>query len=160
MARKRRKRPSYDDKFRASAVVMLKSQGYPAIKGSLTFVARHLAVPARTLSRWFNGENNPPPDNVVSEKTFDMRAAIQAELEAIVKEMPSARPEASYSQLGTVWGILFDKQRLLDGLPTEIVQVTAALVVALKAIELEPADVFNGMLAKANAERERRHANG
>lgn len=144
----RKKRPNYDDKFRAMAVVMLKSQGYPAIKGSLTIVARHLSVPARTLSRWFNGENNPPPDNVVSEKTFDMRAAIQAELEAIVKEMPSARSEASYSQLGTVWGILFDKQRLIDGLPTEIKAIIPGLAKAYEKHGEKASEAFERLIQK------------
>jgi transposase-like protein len=155
---KRRTKRTYDDQFRASAVVMLKAQGYPKMKGALHIVASHLKVPDRTLSRWFNGEQNPPPDQLVSEKTFDMREAIQAELASIVKDMPTARADASYSQLGTVFGILFDKARLLDNLPTEIVRVIPDLLQALEDIDLDAAGVFNDMLAKAKAERERMNA--
>ncbi len=154
----KRKRPRYDDKFRASAVVMLKSQGYPATEGALTFVAKHLKVPAMTLSRWFRAAQNPPPNELVTEKEFDMRTAIQAEMQAIVKAFPNARADAPYRELGTVYGILFDKARLLDGLPTAIVAVLPELVQALEDIDLDAADVFNSMLAKAKAQREAMNA--
>ena len=148
MRGKQRKRPTYDDKFRASAVVMLKSQGYPEMKGSLTFVAKHLHVPLRTLSRWFNGENNPPPDIDVNEKTFDMRAALQAELEAIIGAMPTARIDASYSQLGTVLGIVFDKMRLLDGLPTEIKQMLPGLAKAYEKHGEKASEAFERLIQR------------
>ena len=54
-------RGHYDDKFRASAVVMLKAAGYPDNKYKLQEIADHLRVPSRTLRRWFNGENGAPP---------------------------------------------------------------------------------------------------
>lgn len=114
----KRKRKSYDDKFRASAVVMLEAAGYPDKKGALTRVANNLKVPARTLSRWFNGENNPPPDNIVSEKTFELEAFLETEVVAIFKRMPSERDEATYRELGTVAGILIDKLQLVSGKAT------------------------------------------
>lgn len=115
------KRKSYDDKFRASAVVMLEAAGYPTRRGSLEYVAKHLNVPARTLSRWFNGEQNPPPDQIVSKKASDLKTLIGDELDAIFAAMATVRPEASYRDLGTVAGILFDKKQLLEGKPTNIV---------------------------------------
>lgn len=154
---RRRVKPTYDDKFRASAVVMLKSQGYPDVKGALTIVANHLKVPARTLSRWFNGESNPPPDSSVKEKVFDMRAAIDAELKAIVRDMPAARADATYRELGTVFGVLFDKARLLDGLPTEIVSVLPDLIDDLESLGINPVEAMRQMRDKAHAERERQH---
>lgn len=150
--RRKRKRPSYDDKFRASAVVMLKSQGYPEMKGALAFVAKHLKVPAMTLSRWFHAANNPPPHELVTEKAFDMRAAIQAELQAIVKTMPTARADATYSQLGTVWGILFDKARLLDGLPTEIKQILPGMARAYEKHGEKASEAFEALINKMLAD--------
>ncbi len=116
------KRKSYDDKFRASAVVMLDAAGYPTRRGALEYVAKHLHVPARTLSRWFNGEQNPPPDQIVSKKASDLKTLINEELDSIFAAMATVRPEASYRDLGTVAGILFDKKQLLEGKPTEIVE--------------------------------------
>lgn len=130
---------------------MLRSQGYPETKGALTFVAKHLNVPAMTLRRWFHGIQNPPPNQEVNEKVFDMRAAIQSEMEAILKDMPVARADATYPQLGTVYGILFDKARLLDGLPTSVVAMLPELVSELERGGVKPSDVFNAMLAKAKA---------
>jgi hypothetical protein len=118
------KRPSYDDKFRASAVVMLQANGYPTQRGALEYTAKHLHVPARTLSRWFNGEQNPPPDQEVSKKASDIKSMINSELDAIFAAMATVRPEATYRDLGTVAGILFDKKQLIEGKPTEIVDGT------------------------------------
>ena len=131
---------------------MLKSQGYPDVKGALAMVAKHLGVPGRTLSRWFNGENNPPPDINVQEKTVDMLVAIQSELAAIMKDMPAARADATYSQLGTVFGILFDKRRLLEGLPTEIFSLMPDWLAALDRRGLKATDVIRTMTARLNNE--------
>lgn len=112
------KRNNYDDKFRASAVVMLQAAGYPNEKGALTRIANHLHIPARTLSRWFNGEQNPPPDQTVNEKKGELTDWMRSEIYAALKEMSAARQEASYRDLGTVVGILTDKMQLLSGEPT------------------------------------------
>lgn len=116
------KRKSYDDKFRASAVVMLEAAGYPHKKGALTDVASHVKVPARTLSRWFNGEQNPPPDQTVTEKRGELIDLVNNELDAIFRAMPVVRAEASYRDLGTVAGILADKKQLLEGKATERIE--------------------------------------
>ena len=118
------KRRSYDDKFRASAVVMLEAAGYPETKGALMRVAAELKVPAMTLSRWFRGSNNPPPNELVTEKGIDLKAALWGEIGAILGDMPIAREFAEYRDLGTVLGILFDKLQLLENKPTGIVEHT------------------------------------
>lgn len=115
------KRKSYDDKFRASAVVMLEAAGYPDKKGALTQVAAHIGVPHPTLSRWYNAQRNPPPNEVVQEKRRELKDLLNDELAAIFTAMPGARKDASYRDLGTVAGILFDKRQLIEGKPTSIV---------------------------------------
>lgn len=116
-------RKRYDDKFRASAVVMLQAAGYTgdenSKKGSLQQVADALGVQPRVLSRWFTGENNPPPDDVVSEKRQDLRDMLRAEIEAALKALPAAREAASYRDIGTVAAILIDKLQLLEGKATD-----------------------------------------
>jgi transposase-like protein len=113
------KRKHYTDEFRASAVIMLESQGYPHVKGSLTAVSKHLNVPLRTLSRWFNKEQNPPPDQLVKEKRGELIERLPGLLEQLVNEMELAIKDAPLSQLATTFGIVVDKQQLLKGSPTE-----------------------------------------
>lgn len=116
-----RQRRRYDDKFRASAVVMLEAAGYPDKEGALMTVARHLGMPHPTLHRWFTGKNNPAPSDVVQEKRLELRELLENELRAIFAEMPNARGVAGYRDLGIVAGVLFDKKQLIDGKPTEII---------------------------------------
>lgn len=108
----------YSDDFRASAVLMLQAAGYPDTVGALTRVSEHLGVSRTTLRRWFKRESNPPPDELVREKTFDLVAAIRGEIAAILGEMPDARSEANYRELATAFGIFTDKLQLLSGEPT------------------------------------------
>ena len=116
------KRRRYDDKFRASAVVMLEAAGYPDREGALSQVAKAVDVPLPTLHRWARGKNNPPPSDVVNEKRKELRELLDDEIRAALGEMSQARGEASYRDLGTVTGILFDKIQLIDGKPTGITQ--------------------------------------
>jgi transposase-like protein len=109
----------YSDEFRASAVVMLEAAGYPHTKGALMRVAGQLGVPAMTVSRWFRGTRNPPPNKMVSEKTLDLVAAIRSEIAAIVPELGLTRGDADYKTLVTALAILTDKLQLLEGKPTE-----------------------------------------
>src|SRR3990167_1921785 len=120
----RPKRKSYDDKFRASAVVMLEAAGYPTEKGALTRTSEHLHVPAMTLMRWFRKVQNPPPNEVVTEKRAELKDFVRSELNAIFGDMPIVRADASYRDLATAAGILIDKLQLLENKPTERVEHT------------------------------------
>lgn len=113
----------YTDQQRADLVVMLLSEGYPDKKGALQKVADYSKVPAATLHRWFREKNNPPPSKLVSEKAFDLKQALQEELQAILDTMPEAREEASYGDLSRALGIVTDKLLLLDKQPTERIAV-------------------------------------
>lgn len=112
-------RARYDDKFRASAIVMLQAAGWPNQEGALTRTAQHLRIPLTTLRRWASGQQNPPPADLVSEKKAELSDLLDKEIEAALNEMNSARSEASYRDLGTVIGILIDKKQLISGQPTE-----------------------------------------
>lgn len=115
----KKKRRQYDDQFRASAVVMLESQGYPDRKGALTHVANHLGIPARTLSRWFNKEQNPPPDQLVREKRGELVDLIDDEIARAFDAMNAVREDASYRDLVIGAATLIDKKQLLTGGATE-----------------------------------------
>lgn len=129
------KRPSYTDDFRANAVVMLQAEGYPDKKGALTRIATQLKVPARTLSRWFNHENNPPPDIIVKKKRGDLVERINDELDSILDAFTGVRPDASYRDLATSFGIMVDKLQLLTGKPTGRVDNTGKMQLSITGLE-------------------------
>lgn len=157
------KRKRYTDEDRAMLVVMLQAQGYTGNPetnkpGALQSVAEYSKVPERTLRRWFNGENNPPPDNIVRHKKGDL----SNELEDIVWLMTGklkdddVLSDMSGKDMATSVAILIDKIRLLRGLPTEIVEIIPSvqqLYDLLKAQGQNPSDVFNAMIAKLHAQQ-------
>lgn len=113
------KHKRYTDDFRASVVLMLKAAGYPDKKGSLTQVANRVKAPARTISRWYKKENNPPPDILVKEKSGEMVDRLDHIGRLLLDEMESAIPDAPLRELATAYGITFDKHQLLTGGPTD-----------------------------------------
>lgn len=106
---------------------MLEAAGYPDKKGALTKVGTHLKVPITTLRGWFTAEHNPPPTDIRTEKGFELRAAIQQELESIFGAMPNARQDASFKDLSWAAAVLIDKMQLLDNKPTAILKLQQAL---------------------------------
>jgi transposase-like protein len=113
----------YTDEFRAQAIVMLEAAGWPERKGALVRVAHTLGIKYQTLSRWARGKYNPPPNKTVHVKGFDMVQALRDEIRAILEEMPNARPDADFKELGTVLGIIVDKLQLLEGKATERIEM-------------------------------------
>jgi|SRR5579864_1205593 len=138
-------RRRFTDEFRAVAVAATISAGYPQQKGALMRTATELDISHVTLRSWVLREQNPPPSDLVQEKKADLKTLFDAEMRAILKVMPEKRADAGYSQLGTVLGILFDKMRLLDGLPTEIVSIMPELVSLMQERKLNPVLVFQSM---------------
>lgn len=132
------KRAQYDDEFRASAKVMLEAAGYPGTPGALIKVARHLKVPERTLSRWFKGENNPPPDKLVRLKKGNMADALEDIAWRLVRHVkdPEVISEMTGQQAATSIGILIDKIRLLRDEPTENAKHTIILKTGMSMDEL------------------------
>lgn len=122
------KRKRYDDKFRASAVVMLEAAGYPDKDGALSSTANHLDVPLSTLRGWFTAEHNPPPAELRNEKRGELSDLLRREIDSALGAMDNARPDASYRDLGTVAGILIDKLQLITGKPTERSEITDAQI--------------------------------
>jgi transposase-like protein len=112
-------RPRYDDKFRASAVVMLEAAGYPDRKGALSQVSKHLGVPIPTLTRWVTGAQNPAPNDLVTKNRIELSDLLDTELVAAFEAAKGVRSEASYRDLMTGIGILVDKRQLLRGEPTQ-----------------------------------------
>lgn len=132
MAKRPRRR--YSDDFRANAIVMLESQGYPDHKGALVTVAQHLGIPFQTLSRWARELNNPAPPELVLEKRLELKELIRNEIYAALEAAPNAREFAEYKELITGAAILLDKLQLLEGKPTAISEENVNIIDARETV--------------------------
>ena len=118
------KRRTYTDKFKAGAVVMVESEGYPGDKYALGRVANKLGIHARTLRSWVKGQTGAPTDEMIQHEKKGIVDLIDAEVEAAFKQMPLAREDASYRDLVIGAATLLDKKQLLTGEPTQITENT------------------------------------
>jgi hypothetical protein len=116
----KRKHTRYDDKFRASALLILEAAGYPHKKGALTQASKTTGVPLTTLKGWAKHKENPPPTEIRNEKEFELISWIQNEIKAVAGRVEETRQDASYRELMVSLGILIDKNQILTGKPTEI----------------------------------------
>jgi len=121
----KRKRKIYDDNFRADTVLMLEAAGYPNQKGALTAVAKKVKAPPRTISRWFNKENNPPPDRLVKEKRGELVERLEDMAHMLLDAMGVDIDENGVDAVraAVAMGITIDKWQLLKGEPTGIVKI-------------------------------------
>lgn len=119
------KRKTYTDDFRANTVLMLEAAGYPDQKGALTAVAKKVKAPPRTISRWFNKEQNPPPDRLVKEKRGELVERLDDMAHMLLDAMGIDIQENGVDAVraATALGIVFDKLQLLSGKPTDITEV-------------------------------------
>ena len=118
---------------------MLEAAGYfqdPPVQGALTRVAKKTGVPHPTLSRWARAVQNPPPSDLVQSKKKNLVELMENEIREIFARMGIEREEATYRELGTVMGIIFDKMQLLTGGPTENINQ--------RVLVLDFGDVSNG----------------
>ena len=143
-----RQRRRYDDKFRASAVVMLEAAGYPDKKGALEQVSKSLKTPISTLHGWYYAKHNPPPSDIRTEKRGEIVDIIRSEIYHALAAAPGARPDASYRDLITGAAILVDKLQLLTDKPTEITK-------DVSLTDEERSNRIAGLLDTARARRDR-----
>lgn len=130
------KRKRYTDKFKAGAIALLQSEGYPDDASAVMRVSRHLDVPGRTLRRWHNGSNGQPPDDVVQDTKKELGELFEKEIREVLNDLPHAREDASYRDLVTGIAILVDKRQLLNGQPTEHVKQSGDLSDSERAARL------------------------
>jgi hypothetical protein len=104
---------------------MLEAAGYPNQKGALTAVAKKVKAPPRTISRWFNKENNPPPDRLVKEKRGELVERLEDMAHMLLDAMGVDIGENGVDAVraAVAMGITIDKWQLLKGEPTGIVKI-------------------------------------
>lgn len=149
------KQTRFTDEFRAKAVALAIAAGYPNTKGALTRVAGDLKISHQVLRNWIVGVQNAPPQGLLQEKKVELRDLIQKELADIMARLPEKRGEASYRELGTVFGIMFDKLQLLDELPTQIIGLSPQLKQIAELAEMLGMDLptlLNNVIDELKAE--------
>lgn len=134
----------YSDDFRASAILMLRANGYPERRGALMETANHLGISHQLLGRWFRHESNPPPQKIVQIKMTDIVEMLRLEVARAIQALPEALPDADYLDIGKVMGIMIDKLQLLSGEATERI-----------AYELSDSDRSEQIIALLNTARAR-----
>jgi DNA-binding transcriptional MerR regulator len=142
----------YDDKFKASAVITLQGAGYPDNPYKLKEVAKQLRVPHRTLRRWFNNETGAPSARIVTQEKRDMSEDLRKLFFKLIDHAldEDTIDEMTGQQAITSMGIVFDKMRLLMGLPTQIVGIMPEVVSALERAGENPEEVFKRLIERAN----------
>jgi transposase-like protein len=121
-------RRRYSDRFRADAVAMCISRGYPDRKMAVGEVSRLLGVPEPTLRGWCSGKRNPPFDEDLEESKENLAGTIRRELGYILEAMDNARSKASYRDLAISFGIMVEKMRLLSDESTENINAQIAFI--------------------------------
>lgn len=148
------KRKKYTDKFKAGAILMLETEGYPDDPYAIERVAQHLDMPRRTLLRWFKGDTGAPADETVQEQKMGLIDLFDQELRQVFRAMNDVRSDASYRDLATGAGIFADKLQLLQNKPTQRIEhdVNQSELVDMNDDEL--ADLLETIHARRQGEGE------
>ncbi len=157
MATKRTaKRTRYTDEFRATAVASAIAAGYPSVKGALSHAAADMGIAHQLLRNWVTSQQNPPPQDMLQAKKKELRDLFLDEIYEAAGLFGSKRKDASYSQLVVASATLYDKIRLIDNLPTEIIGVTIQFAELAKRKGVNPGNVIQNaideMLAMPDAD--------
>lgn len=117
-------KPTYDEQFIASAVIMLEAAGYPDTPGALSRVARHLGIHKQTLSRWARKETRTDTAPIVTQLKRDVTELLDHIIYGVASEVVrridgDELDRVTLPQLMTAMGIAVDKRQLLNGDPTE-----------------------------------------
>ena len=133
----------YSDKEKASALALLAANG-----GNVNRTAHEAGIPRKTLEQWAKDRTlHPDVAELRQEKILELSELLENEIRAIFDSMKTKRPEALYSTLGVVAGILIDKKQLLDGKATQRSEV-------VNLSDDERAERITSLLERARARRD------
>jgi hypothetical protein len=153
----------YSDEFRIGVLALLQGAGHPHNEHAVSEVYEHLKnkgsnITRRTILRWASGENvsHVPMDKVqdiVVQQKEDMGEALRILFWKLYEHAlgDETIDQLKGAQAYTAMGIVLDKYRLVQGLPTEVVQVIMPAVEALKRAGKDPVEVFKQIEQQANA---------
>lgn len=142
-----KKRKQYSDKDKASALAVL-----DANNGNLSATAKLTGVPRKTLADWAKGRVVPEVAELRHEKKEELADVFERVAYKYLAraEKDDVIDNTTGNSAVTTAAVAVDKMRLLRGLPTEIVQLVPALVDALERAGMNPQEMFERMIQKAN----------
>jgi hypothetical protein len=149
------KRKHHDEQFKAAAVVLLQTNGYPDVPGALKRTAQALGANERTLSRWANEHQSAPTATSITavKKELDQRLENIAHLMLDHVEKPDVHGKMTGQQAMVAAGIAVDKMRLLRNLPTEIVGILPDFLATLHDSGIDATDFFTRAKQRIEAKR-------
>lgn len=148
-------RRQFSDNDKAAALAALDANG-----GNVYRTAKQLGIGRTTLENWAKGRgvNHDVPElRQVKKRELADKLELVAHRYSNHLLKKSTVTETSAKDAAITVGTAIDKMRLLRGLPTEIVAVLPPLVQALQDAGMQPADVFNAMLARLHANSKQSH---
>lgn len=113
-------RTEYSDEFKAEAIATLKAN-----EGNVTRTAAQLGMPASTLYNWRDGIGNKgTPTELGNEKKESLAGRLEEIAWTLAGHLddPDKIQSAAISTIGTTFGIVIDKMRLLRDESTEITE--------------------------------------
>lgn len=131
----------YSDEQRAGAIAMLASAGFATDKTkAVNEIYKYYkgAIPTRTLFRWGNGENNPAPAKLVTEKKEELADVFErvARKYLVHAENQDVIDDVSGNAAVVTAATAVDKMRLLRGEPTERTDHTGEITHGIRTIEV------------------------
>lgn len=107
------KRVKYTDTQKVAALCLLESN-----KGDVPTTARELGIPYVTLRSWAKGERGSYLHSLYRAKRGDMLEAMRDALWIFLGVAVGKAEAANFNHLITGIGTVFDRMRILEGLPT------------------------------------------
>lgn len=145
----------YDEKVKADVVAALVAAGYPTKPGALAKVSRTFDVDFRLARAWFakyeSGRGGDVVDVTVEKTKGDLREFLVDELHEITSTLISTRSGATYRDLTSAFGTLFDRLTQLDALPKELMDLAPELTelyALAKDLDVDVRVIIRSMIAR------------
>ena len=121
----------YDERVKADVIAALVAAGYPSKPGALAKVSRAFDVDYRLVRAWYakyeEGRGGTVVEATVEKTKGDLRDFLVEELHEITATLITTRSGATYRDLTSAFGTLFDRLSQLDALPKELMDLAPEL---------------------------------
>jgi hypothetical protein len=155
---------AYSDKQRAQACKLVEANNGSIDEQTLNDIRMLLNapnLPRSTVFRWMQDCNSATEKRLQDNYDTDpLPVLLDGVARSYIRhsETKNAMDRTNGPQAMTAVGIAIDKMRLMQGLPTEIIQVMPALIEEIGKAGYSASDVFGAMLQKFKTVNEARRA--
>lgn len=122
---------AYTHEERVAVLALLKFN-----KGNMAQTARESGIALGTLRKWVAAQD-AVMEKAVDNRRKDMVTILEDHIYKSLDALDGKRDEASYAALINGINVMVDKWRLLQGLPTQIVEIMPQLVSASKHAQID-----------------------